>query len=89
VIARHADYLPWIWAELDVARIERVFAHFLKGDVQRFVLPGSHAMNILMSGVLGGGGTSSLRNDPQGKGYAQILLAETIEIDASLLKDQT
>lgn len=89
VIARHADYLPWIWAALDVARIERVFSHFLKGDVQRFVLPGSHAMNILMSGVLGGGGTSSLRNDPQGKGYAQILLAETIEIDASLLKDQT
>ena len=42
-------------------------------------------MNILLHGALGGGGTSSLRNDPQAKGYAQLLLAAPIAVDADLL----
>jgi hypothetical protein len=34
--------------------------------------------------VLGGGGIASLRNDAQGKGYAQILLAQPIDLPAPL-----
>lgn len=87
LIARHAAFMPWIWQAMSEDRIAAVFAHFLDGEVSRYYLPGLPAMNILMTRVLGGGGTSSLRNDPQGKGYAQVLLAEEIEIDAALLKD--
>jgi len=61
-----------------------VFGHFLRGGIERFYLPGSQSMNILLHGVLGGGGTSSLRNDPQGKGYAQLLLAAPIRVPATL-----
>ena len=37
--------------------------------------------------VLGGGGVASLRNDPQGKGYSQILLQTPIAVPADLAKE--
>ena len=41
--------------------------------VKRFDLPGVHALNFLLEASLGGGGIASLRPDPQGKAYGQIL----------------
>ncbi len=84
IIARHPEYLPYIWNCLTEKAVAQHFAHFLKGDVQRFYLPGCHAINFVLDQVLGGGGMASLRNDPQGKGYAQLLLAHPIDIPASL-----
>ena len=60
------------------------FAHFLKGGVDRYYLPGSHAINFVLHDVLGGGGVASLRNDPQGKGYAQVLLTHPIPVPSKL-----
>ncbi|MCP5087115.1 MAG: DUF1446 domain-containing protein [Rhodobacteraceae bacterium] len=80
VIARHPEYLPWIWQALDETAIRKCFASWLKGEVTRFFLPGTHSMNILMTEVLGGGGIASLLNDPQAKGYAQRLLALPISV---------
>ena len=86
VIARHASYLPWIAAALDEVTVARLFAHFQVARVQRFYLPGCHALNFLLHATLGGGGTSSLRFDPQAKGYSQLLLSQTVRIPAALLK---
>lgn len=92
VMARDPALMPWIWAGLTAAHLHRVFGHFLTDDepaksgaIERFYLPGSASMNILLHGALGGGGTSSLRNDPQAKGYGQLLLAVPIAVDADLL----
>ena len=64
------------------------FAHFLNdsgtGRVERFLLPGAGAINFLLHDVLGGGGVASIRNDPQGKGYAQLLLACPIPVTAAI-----
>ncbi|MEL7047275.1 MAG: hypothetical protein AAGL66_20010, partial [Pseudomonadota bacterium] len=38
----------------------------------------------LLHDVLGGGGVASLRADPQGKGYAQLLLGEFIALPREL-----
>jgi len=84
VLPRHLDYAPWIWAALTEDEVTGRFAHFLDGDVQRFYLPGTGAINFLMDRILGGGGVASLRNDPQGKGYSQILLQTPIPIPQSL-----
>ena len=84
VLPRNKAYAPWIWAVLDEEELKARFAHFLKGDVERFYMPGTGAMNILMHDVLGGGGVASLRNDPQGKGYSQILLQTPIPIPQNL-----
>lgn len=86
VMARRPEQLPWIWAGLNETHLERVFGHFMeKGAIRRYLLPGFHAMNITLSGALEGGGSASLRNDPQGKGFAQLLLAAPIMVDWSLL----
>ncbi len=88
IIARDPEYVPWIAAALTKAHVANYFAHFLaKGQdrpVERFYLPGSNAFNFLLHDVLGGGGIASLRVDSQGKGYAQLLLTESIPVPASL-----
>jgi hypothetical protein len=52
--------------------------------VERFLLPGIDAINFVLHDVLGGGGIASLRNDPQGKAYAQILLEMPVSIPREL-----
>ena len=86
IIARDAAYLPHIWAALDEDAIRHRFGHFMAdgSGLKRFYLPGSNAMNILIDEALGGGGVASLRNDPQGKAYAQILLDHKISIPETL-----
>ncbi|MGB5950633.1 MAG: acyclic terpene utilization AtuA family protein [Parvibaculum sp.] len=86
VIARRAEYFPYICRSLTTEIVVERFAHFLKGEVERFVLPGPHALNFLLHNVLGGGGIASLRNDPQGKGYSQLLLEVPIEVPAELAR---
>ena len=47
-------------------------------------MPGCNAINFLLHDVLGGGGVASIRNDPQGKGYAQLLLATPVAVSAHI-----
>jgi len=55
--------------------------------VDRFDLPGTHAMNFLLHDALGGGGVASLRNDPQGKALAQQLLEFPVPVPADIAKE--
>ncbi len=87
IIARKPEYLPHIWAALSEAAVADRFDHFLSGEAERFLMPGPNAINFLMHDVLGGGGIASLRNDAQGKGYAQILLAHPIPIPKDLAEN--
>ena len=89
VIARDRAYLPYIWAALTPASVADRFAHFIEGGadpakVEKYSLPGSHAINFLIDSILGGGGMASIRNDAQGKGYGQILLAHPVAIPVAL-----
>jgi hypothetical protein len=87
VIARRPEYLPWLWRALTAEAVAARFRHFLEGPVDRFLLPGIDAINFVLHDVLGGGGVASLRNDPQGKSYAQILLAARIPVPSDLESD--
>ena len=88
IIAREPEYLPYICAALTKDVVRERFAHFLSddspGSVERFILPGAHALNFLLHDVLGGGGVASIRNDPQGKGYAQLLLCCPVAVPRKL-----
>jgi hypothetical protein len=74
IIARRPEWLPHLRAQLTEARVSAYLAHLIKGKVTRYEVPGIHAMNFLCTQALDGGGMASLRNDPLGKGMAQILL---------------
>ncbi len=88
IIARRPQYLPYICAALTEEVVRARFAHFLEstspGSVERFMLPGANALNFLLHDVLGGGGVASIRNDPQAKGYAQLLLSCPIPVPAPI-----
>ncbi len=84
VIARRPEFLPFLWAALDEETVAVIFAHVLEGDVERYLLPGPSAINFVLRRSLGGGGVSSLRNDPQGKGFAQLMLEHPIPVAGAL-----
>jgi hypothetical protein len=67
-------------------RVGAWLAHLVKGKVTRYDLPGIGAVNFLCEAALGGGGMASLRNDPLGKGMAQILLAMPVRVPKELLE---
>jgi hypothetical protein len=52
--------------------------------VQRFELPNLAALNFLLHGALGGGGTISLKTDAQGKVFSTALLRMRIPVPAGL-----
>mgnify|MGYP003980624109 CR=1 FL=1 len=89
IIARKAEYMPYIWAALNEDAVADRFSHFLEGGVERFYLPGPNAINFFLHNVLGGGGVASLRNDALAKGYAQILLDHPIPISKQIAEDLT
>lgn len=85
VIARQPEFMPYIWAAVTEAAVRERFAHFVDGEIERWYLPGSHSLNILMDKALGGGGMASLRNDAQGKSFGQVLASLPVPIPQSLL----
>lgn len=87
VIARKADYLPYILAALTNENVADFMQHTLcpeKGKVSSWQLPGIHAINFLLEHSLGGGGVASLRIDPQGKAFAQQLLEYPIPVSQKI-----
>ena len=61
------------------------FADLIRGEVERFELPGLRAFNFFLHHALGGGGTLSLRVDHQGKTLGQGLLGLELEVPESVL----
>ncbi len=89
VIARRPDYLPHIRAALSPQAVAAWFSHLIEGPVERFEWPGIDGLNFVLHRALGGGGIASLRNDPQGKSYAQILLEFPVPVPADLVPPVT
>jgi len=84
VIARRPDYLPYIRAALSSQAVAAWFSHLIEGPVERFEWPGIDGLNFVLHRALAGGGIASLRNDPQGKSYAQILLDFPVPVPKGL-----
>ena len=84
VIARRAEWLPLIWSRVTPEVVHGYFAHLVKGRVERFHLPGISAINYLLHEALDGGGPSSTRMDPLGKGMGQMLLDLPVWVPKSL-----
>jgi len=84
VIARRPEWLPLLWARLTPEAVRAYFAHMVDGHVDRFYLPGTASLNLVMHDALAGGGPASARFDPLGKGNAQILLDMPIRVPVAL-----
>lgn len=80
LIALRPEYYPILERQVTAARVARHFRGMIKGPVERFELPNLHALNFLLHGALGGGGTISLRTDAQGKVFSTALLRMEVEV---------
>ena len=87
VIARRPECLPVLRAQLTPQRVKDWFAHLLLGEVERFDVPGLHALNFVLQRALGGGGVASLRSDPLGKSFAQMLLDLPVRVPRQWVDD--
>ena len=86
VLARSDAIYAWMVEHITPAFVKQRFAGICRGEVERHEVPNLSAVNFLLHESLGGGGTLSLILDPQGKTYAQYLLATEVEVDAALLE---
>ncbi|MEQ8922405.1 MAG: hypothetical protein RIE60_16535, partial [Roseovarius sp.] len=86
LLARDPAFLPVLRREVTADRVKARFAHVARGPVTRHEWPGLHGFNFVMERALGGGGIASLRNDPQGKGYAQALLMMPVAVPVDLIR---
>lgn len=84
VIARTPALVPLLRTQLTCERVAAWLAHLVCGPVTRYEVPGINAFNFVCEEALDGGGMASLRNDPLGKGMAQILLAMPIKVPPAL-----
>lgn len=80
VIALRPEWYPILEREVTRERVARHFDGIITGDVERFELPNLSALNFLLHGALGGGGTLSLKTDAQGKVYSTALLRMVLDV---------
>src|SRR5499425_1415794 len=80
VIALEESHYPTLVREVTAERVRAHFGELVKGPVERFELPNLGALNFLLHGALGGGGTVSLRTDAQGKTFGAALLSLELEV---------
>lgn len=80
LVARDPKHYPVLVREVTAARVAEHFTGMLTGTVERFELPNLNALNFLLHGALGGGGTISLKTDAQGKTLSTALLRMEIDV---------
>jgi hypothetical protein len=86
VLARRPEFVPLLAQALTPQVVRGFLAHLLEGEVERYDWPGLRGWNFVLHRALGGGGVASLRYDPQGKSYAQILMDLPVRVPRSWLE---
>lgn len=79
VIAWEERFYAILLREVTADRVKGHFGALVEGKVERYELHNLCALNFLLHGALGGGGTVSLRTDAQGKTFGAALLSLGIE----------
>jgi hypothetical protein len=80
LIALRPEWYPLLERLVTRDRVAEHFRGVITGDVVRFELPNLLALNFLLHGALGGGGTLSLKTDAQGKVYSTALLRLVLDV---------
>lgn len=85
VFARTSAAYAFLREHLTAARVEEYFRPLGVGRVTRYDVPNLEALNFVLPGILGGGGSRSLRIDAQGKTLGMALLEMPVDFPASPL----
>ena len=80
IIALRPEWYEVLERYLTRDRVREHFRGVITGDVERYELPNLRALNFLLHGALGGGGTLSLKTDAQGKVYSPAMLRLVLDV---------
>ena len=80
VIALRPEWYDVLARYLTLDRVRQHFRGVITGDVERYELPNLRALNFLLHGALGGGGTVSLKTDAQGKVFSTAMLRLELDV---------
>lgn len=72
--------------EVTEARVMALFAHRGATAVRRYLLPGLHAMNLVIDDALEGGVNSALGIDTHGKGLSYLVLSMPVRVPEERLR---
>ncbi len=89
VIALRQEYYPLLAKYLTTERVRAHFTGIALGSVERFELPNLWALNFLLHNALGGGGTTSLKHDAQGKTLSSAMLRMELEIEEQIVVERS
>ncbi len=85
LIARDAEAYRWLRENLTPERVREMLPGLAAAEVERYEVPNLLALNFILHGSLGGGGTASLLSDAQGKTHAQALLRCVVDVPDALV----
>jgi hypothetical protein len=87
VIALQPEWYSLIRDQLTLDRVRAHFEGVITGDVERYELPNLNALNFLLHGALGGGGTLSLKTDAQGKVFSTAMLRMVLDVPDNVARE--
>jgi len=80
IVAYTPEAYAFLKRELTAERVAAHFSGMIAGPVVRYELDNIEALNFMLHGALGGGGTVSLMTDAQGKVYSTALLRLVLDV---------
>lgn len=87
VIAYTSAGFEFLKQHLTAEKVEQFFKPMGVTSVKRYELPNLEAFNFVLTDILAGGGSRSLRIDAQGKALGQVLLEMELEVPQDILTD--
>jgi hypothetical protein len=89
IFGRTAAAYAWLRENLTHTMVEEYFRPLGVKTVTRYDVPNLEALNFVLTEVLGGGGSRSLRIDAQGKTLAAALLEMKVDVDPASMSQST
>ena len=77
---RTDDAYTWLRAYLTVERFRELVPEAADLEIDRYEFPNLRALNFVVKGLLGDGVASSVRFDPQAKGFGEYLRSRIVEV---------
>ena len=86
VFAYSSEGYEFLRSHLTAKMVEHYFNPLGVGKVERYEVPNLEALNFVLPGILAGGGSRSLRIDPQGKTLGEAILEMALEVPSEIME---
>ena len=83
LIPYRAEHWELLREQVTIDMVRKLYGGVVQGEIKRYELPGTRALNFVMKGALGGGVSITLRVDGHGKSMQSLILEGLVELPVS------